>query len=206
MGGREMKGRERKGGNEGAVNQTITRQRKQRGRGCTPVHQLTGHCKYWQYYRRQSVRAKERNYQKEQETFDEAKNKKNTSYVTLYLFVSPSLSPFFLSINSKPPNTHTYRQRERERVHSYNTAQLQHILPFQNTSITLKMSKGVETRYFPPSLTSLTSLQPQQRVTSNNPITKRMKTIPPNASMCACTLTLINLLKGTHHQIYASNN
>ena len=43
------------------------------------------------------------------------KTKKNISYATLYLFVSPSLSPFFLSINSKPPNTHTYTGRERER-------------------------------------------------------------------------------------------
>lgn len=154
MGGREMKGSERKGGNEGAVNQTITRQRKERGRGCTPVHQLKGHCKYWQYYRHQSVRAKERNYQKEQETFDEAKNKKNTSYVTLYLFVSPSLSPFFLFYKFHMlPNTHTHRHTERERE----SAQLQHILPFQNTSITLKMSKGVQKQDtpLPPSLPHL---------------------------------------------------
>ena len=87
------------------------------------------------------------------------KTKKNISYVTLYLFVSPSLSPFFLFYKFQATQySHTQTYRERERVHSYNTAQLQHILPFQNTSITLKMSKGVETRYFPPSLTSLTSL------------------------------------------------
>lgn len=201
MGGREMKGRERKGGNEGAVNQTITRQRKERGRGCTPVHQLKGHCKYWQYYRHQSVKAKERNYRKEQETFDEAKNKKNTSYVTLYLFVSPSLSPFFLFYKFHMlPNTHTHRHTERERECTATTHSPipKHINYFEN------VKGSTETRYFPP---SLTSLQPQQKVTSNNPITKRMKTTPPHASMCArMHIDTDKLIKGHITKIYASNN
>ena len=56
------------------------------------------------------------------------KTKKNISYVTLYLFVSPSLSPFFLFYKfqaTQYSHTQTYREREREctvtTLHSYNT-------------------------------------------------------------------------------------